>query len=153
MDIRRQLGLVIGFGYAAELAALFLPVRIPAGVLGILFVFCALRLGLVRPRHFGVSADFISAHMAFFFLPLAAAILQNYPAIRPVIVQVTLVCVLSTLVTFTVSYGTVRLLRIIMPPGKSLPPGGDGRSVKPASPAGPPAPPRTEAPAPRRGRG
>jgi holin-like protein len=129
MEIIRQLGLVIGFGYAGELAALFLPVRIPAGVLGIIFVFAALSLGLVRPRHFGATAGFISANMAFFFLPLAAAILQNYPAIRPMIIRVTLVCVLSTLITFAVSYGTVRFFRVIMGKGESLPrAAGEGRA-------------------------
>jgi hypothetical protein len=58
--------------------------------------------------------------MAFFFLPLAASVLQNYQAVSPVLFQVIAVCLISTLITFAVSYGTVRLLRSIM--GGSLPP-------------------------------
>jgi holin-like protein len=119
MEIIRQLGLIIGFGYAGELLAFFLPVRLPAGVLGIILVLAALATGLIKPRHLGKTADFISANMAFFFLPLAVAILQNYEAIRPVLIKVIAVCLISTLITFAVSYGTVRILRIVLEKRKS----------------------------------
>jgi holin-like protein len=122
MEIIKELGLIIAFGYAGELAARFLPIRLPAGVLGIVLVFAVLSLGILRPRHFGKTADFISAHMAFFFLPLAVSILQNYQAVSPVLFQLITICVVSTLITFAVSYATVRFLRIIMGRGGSLPP-------------------------------
>ncbi|MDR1444336.1 MAG: CidA/LrgA family protein [Treponema sp.] len=114
MEIIRQLGLIIVFGYAGEVLAQFLPLKLPAGVLGILLVFGALGVGIIRPRHFGKTADFISANMAFFFLPLAVSVLQNYQAISPVLFQVLAVCLISTLVTFAVSYAAVRFLRVIM---------------------------------------
>jgi holin-like protein len=128
MEIIRQLGLIIGFGYAGEVLSQILPplFRLPAGVLGILLVFSALALGIVRPRHFGKTADFISANMAFFFLPLAVSVLQNYPAIAPVLFQVLAVCLISTLITFAVSYAAVRFLRIFiggrLPPAPAAPP-------------------------------
>jgi holin-like protein len=130
MEIIKELGLIIAFGYAGELAARFLPIKLPAGVLGIVLVFAALSLGILRPRHFGKTADFVSANMAFFFLPLAVSILQNYQAVSPVLFQLIALCVISTLITFAVSYATVRLLRNIMGKGGSLPP---------AAPATPPA--------------
>jgi holin-like protein len=119
MEIVTQLGLIIGFGYAGELAARFLPLRLPAGVLGIVFVFISLSFHITKPRQFGKTADFISAHMGFFFLPLAVSVLQNYPAIAPVLFQLIAICVISTLITFAVSYGTVRLLRIALGRGKN----------------------------------
>jgi holin-like protein len=121
MEIIRQLGLIIGFGYAGELLAFVLPVRLPAGVLGLLLVIAALALGWIKPRHLGATADFISANMAFFFLPLSVAILQNYEAIRPVLLEIVIICLVSTLITFTVSYGTVRILRIALSKKKTMP--------------------------------
>jgi holin-like protein len=123
MEIIIQLGLIIGFGYAGELAARLLPFRFPAGVLGIILVFVSLSFRITRPRQFGKTADFISAHMGFFFLPLAVSILQNYRAVAPVLFQFVAVCVISTLITFAVSYGAVRLLRIVLEQGKTPPAG------------------------------
>ncbi|MDR1970377.1 MAG: CidA/LrgA family protein [Treponema sp.] len=113
MEIIRQLGLIIAFGFAGELGSYFLPVHLPAGVLGIVLVYAALSLRLMQPRHLGRTADFISANMAFFFLPLAVSVLQNYQAISPILIQVVVICVISALITFAVSYATVRLLRIM----------------------------------------
>jgi holin-like protein len=152
MEIIRELGLIIGFGFAGELAARILPIRLPAGVLGIILVFTVLSLDILRPRHFGKTADFISANMAFFFLPLAVSVLQNYQAVSPVLMQLIVICIVSTLITFAVSYGTVRLLRIIMGKGGSLPPAfiktrrrfysgpplSGGAAGPPAAPATPP---------------
>jgi holin-like protein len=117
MEIIRQLGLVIAFGYAGEVLASLLPVRLPAGVLGLLIVIIALALGLIKPRHLGATADFISANMGLFFLPLAVTIPQNFDAIHPILFPLLIICLVSTLFTFAVSYGTVRILRIIL--GKS----------------------------------
>jgi holin-like protein len=114
MEIIIQLGLIIGAGYAGELLAQLLPVRLPAGVLGLSLVFAALSLRVVKPRHFGKTADFISAQMGFFFLPLAVSVLQNYQAISPVLLRIIAICVISTLITFIASYGAVRLLRMVM---------------------------------------
>ncbi|MDR0640895.1 MAG: CidA/LrgA family protein [Treponema sp.] len=114
MEIIAQLGFIIGVGYAGELLARLLPVRLPAGVLGIILVFTALSLRLVKPRRFGKTADFISAQMGFFFLPLSVSVLQNYQAISPVLFQIIVICAISTLITFAASYGAVRLLRVVM---------------------------------------
>jgi holin-like protein len=114
MDIIIQLGFIIAAGYAGELLAPFLPVRLPAGVLGIVLVFTVLSLRLIKPRHFGKTADFISAQMGFFFLPLSVSVLQNYRALSPALFQIIAVCAISTLITFAVSYSAVRLCRIVM---------------------------------------
>jgi holin-like protein len=86
----------------------------PASVLGLLLMLAALGLKLVKPDHLGATADYLSANMGFFFLPAAAAILENYEYAAPVLVQVILICIISTVLTFFVTYGTVRLFRIIL---------------------------------------
>ncbi|MDR0399449.1 MAG: CidA/LrgA family protein [Treponema sp.] len=134
MEIIRELGLIIGLGYAGELASRLLPVRLPAGVLGIILVFSALSLGVLRPRYFGKAADFISANMAFFFLPLAVSILQNFNVISPLLFRLIAICVISTLVTFAASYGTVRLFRLILGKGDPASPAAGSPHAGGASP-------------------
>jgi holin-like protein len=59
--------------------------------------------------------------MGFFFLPLAVSVLQHYQVISPALFQIIAICVISTLVTFAVSYGVVRFFRIVMGDGEGAP--------------------------------
>ncbi|MDR3192394.1 MAG: CidA/LrgA family protein [Treponema sp.] len=121
MEILRQLGLILAFGFASEVIARYVPVGLPAGVLGILLVLAALGAKILKPEHFGKTADFVSGNMAFFFLPLAVTILQNYESIRPILLLFTGVCIITTVITFAAAYGTVRFLRRLLSGGKGVP--------------------------------
>jgi holin-like protein len=114
MEILRQLGLILGFGFASEIIARRIPVGLPSGVLGILLVLAFLGAKILKPRHFGKTADFMSANMAFFFLPLAVTVLQNYESIRPILLLFTGICIITTLFTFTATYATVYILRRLL---------------------------------------
>jgi holin-like protein len=114
MIIIRQLGIILAFAYASEVLARLIPIALPSGVLGILLLLLALGLRLLKPEHLGQSADFLSANMAFFFLPLSVAILQNFDAIRPVVLRLFGICMVCTIITFAVTYATVRFFRVIL---------------------------------------
>jgi holin-like protein len=115
MRILGQLALILAFGYGGEILAYYLPLGMPPSVLGLFLMLAALGTGLLKPRHLGETADFLSGHMAFFFLPAAVTILENFPVFRPVLVQFILICFAGTAVTFAVTYGTVRLIRVLLP--------------------------------------
>ncbi|MFP3041498.1 CidA/LrgA family protein [Treponema primitia] len=114
MRILRQLGLILAFGFLGEIISHYLPLGMPASVLGMVLMLTALGLRLVKPEHLGETGDFLSANMAFFFLPAAVTVLENYGYIQPVVVQLFLIAIISTMVTFFVTYGTVRLSRMIL---------------------------------------
>jgi holin-like protein len=114
MQILRQLGIILFFGFLGEILSYYSPFAMPASVLGLLLMLAALGLKLVKPEHLGATGDYMSANMGFFFLPAAATILENYEFVAPVLAQVILICVVSTLLTFFATYGTVRFFRIIL---------------------------------------
>jgi holin-like protein len=114
MRILRQLGLILGFGFLGEIISYRLPVGMPASVLGMVLMLAALGIKLVKPEHLGETADFLSANMAFFFLPAAVTVLENYGHIQPVVVQLILIVIISTVGTFFITYGTVRFSRMIL---------------------------------------
>jgi holin-like protein len=118
MRILRQLGLILFFGFLGEIASFYLPLGMPASVLGMVLMLAALGLGFLKPEHLGATADYLSANMAFFFLPAAVTILENYRYIRPVVLQLLLICIISTVTTFFITYGTVRLFRMLLSRGK-----------------------------------
>jgi holin-like protein len=114
MEILRQLGLILAFGFASEIVARNIPAGLPSGVLGILLVLAALGAKILKPDHFGKTADFMSANMAFFFLPLAVTVLQNYESIRPILLLFAGICIITTVITFAVTYATVHFLRQLL---------------------------------------
>jgi holin-like protein len=114
MHILRQLGLILAFGFLGEIISHYLPLGMPASVLGMILMLVALGIKLVKPEHLGVTAGFLSANMSFFFLPAAVTVLENYGYIQPVLIKLLLIVLISTVVTFFLTYGTVRLFRMIL---------------------------------------
>jgi putative effector of murein hydrolase LrgA (UPF0299 family) len=52
--------------------------------------------------------------MSFFFLPAAASVLENFGVLKRALPRFILICLAGMLVTFGVTYGTVRLIRVLM---------------------------------------
>jgi holin-like protein len=114
MRIIKQLGVILAFGFAGEVLACIFPIGMPASVLGLLIMLACLGFRLLKPEHLGETADFLSANMAFFFLPAVALVLNNFDAIQGVVLKLLAICILCTFFTFAVTYGTVRLFQIIL---------------------------------------
>ena len=114
MRFIKQLCLILAFAFAGEIFARLVPGGLPASVMGMLFMLAALGLKLLKPEHIGECSDFLSGIMAFFFLPAAATIIQNFALILPVLWQLLFIGIVCTFFTFFASYGTTRLLRILL---------------------------------------
>jgi len=103
----------MAFAFAGDLIVRLLPGRLPAIVMGMLLMLIALGLKLLKPEHIKECSDFLGGIMAFFFVPLAITVLQNYEMILPVLAPILFIVVACTFITFFVSYGTFRLLSIL----------------------------------------
>jgi holin-like protein len=114
MRILRQIAVIFAFGYAGEALSRFIPIGFPASVWGLLLMLVFLGLRILKPRHLEETAQFLSANMAFFFLPAAVTIFENFGVVRPVLFRFILICAAATAVTFSVTYGTVRAVRLLM---------------------------------------
>lgn len=111
MKMLSQLAVILGLAYAGHLLAAGLGVPLPASVIGILLLLIALRTGRLAESRVEGAANFLTANMAFFFLPSAVEIIGNVEAVRPVLFRLILVCVLSTAATFFAAYGAVCALQ------------------------------------------
>ena len=110
----KQLGLILAFAFAGEIFVRLVPGGLTATIIGQLLMLAALGLKLLKPEHIRECADFLSGIMAFFFLPAATTIINNFPLIKPVLWQLVFIGVICTFCTFFVTYGTVRVLRILL---------------------------------------
>jgi len=114
MRFIKQLGIILAFAFSGDLVVRLVPGRLPAVVMGMVLMLIALGLKLLKPEHITECADFLGGIMAFFFVPLSVTIIQNYEAILPVLAPIILIVVVCTFITFFVSYGTFRLLHILL---------------------------------------
>ena len=110
----KQLGIIFAFAFAGEIFVRLMPGGLPATVMGLLFMLTALWIKLLKPEHISDCAGFLSGIMAFFFLPAAVTIIQNADLILPVLWKFIFIGVITTFFTFFVTYGTVRLLRLML---------------------------------------
>ena len=109
----KQLCIILAFAFAGEFIVRIVPGRLPAIVTGMVLMLIALGLKLLKPEHIKECSDFLGSIMAFFFAPSAAAILQNFKTIMPVIAQFIFIVVVCTIITFFVTYGTFRILHTL----------------------------------------
>jgi holin-like protein len=114
MRILRQIAIIFAFGYAGEALSRFVPIGFPASVWGLLLMLVFLGLRILKPPYLEETAQFLGANMAFFFLPAAVTILENFGVLRPVLFRFIVICIAGTAVTFAVTYSTVRLIRLLM---------------------------------------
>ena len=114
MHFITQLGLIFAFTMAGEIFVRFVPGGLPATVMGMFFMFIALETKLLKPKHIQRCSEFLSGIMAFFFLPAVATVIQNFALIQPGLWQLLFIGTFCSFFTFFVTYGTVRILRILL---------------------------------------
>ncbi|MDR2509303.1 MAG: CidA/LrgA family protein [Spirochaetaceae bacterium] len=111
MNILKQLAIILVFCLMGEALARALPLKLPAGVWGIALLFTAFSVKLLSPKTIEKTSNYLLSNMGLFFLPPAVAIVEQFELLRSVIVRFAAVAVLTTVITFLVTYGTVSLAR------------------------------------------
>lgn len=103
MKIIKQIGIIFTVCWLSQLIAEFLPFDFPASVIGMIFLFTCLFIGILRIEHVQVKSDFLLENMAFFFIPAGVSIINYFDVLKNSVVQLLVICVVSTIVTFAVT--------------------------------------------------
>lgn len=114
MRLFGQFAIILCFSYAGHLLANGLSVPLPSSVIGLVLLVAALRLRLLPEKWIADTAHFLSANMAFFFLPLSVEIVENYDHVKDVFAKLMFIAIVSTVVTFAASYSATRFLQRLM---------------------------------------
>lgn len=108
MKIILQIGIVLGICLLGEGIKMFLPFPFPAGIISMILLFILLCTGCLKREHVNEKSNFLLQNMAFFFIPAGVGILSNYDALKGSILPLFAVCLLTTVITFTVTVFTVK---------------------------------------------
>jgi holin-like protein len=100
MKILKQFGVIFGVCWVSLVIEHYLPFSFPASVIGmILLLLCLLQ----------EKADFLLGNMAFFFVPAGVSIINYFDILKSTVLQLLVICVVSTIVTFAVTAYVVTL--------------------------------------------
>ena len=115
MKIIRQVGIIFFVCWASQALEALLPFDFPASVIGMLLLLALLFSGALKVDHIREKSDFLLSNMAFFFIPAGVSIINYLDILENALVQLIVICAVSTVITFVVTAYTVtftmRLLR------------------------------------------
>jgi len=113
MRIIRQIFTILAFFILGELAqagisALFPAVFLPGTVLGMLFLLIALFTKLVPMNHVETVGSFLTANMAFFFIPAAVSVLEYLDLLQAHLWKILLIIFAGVFISFFAVAASVR---------------------------------------------
>ena len=73
-------------------------------------LFLLLCTGALKLRQIEDAAELLTKNMAFFFIPAGVGILEQLPLLLENLGPLAVICVVTTVLTFAASSGTVRLV-------------------------------------------
>lgn len=91
-----------------------LPIDFPASVIGMILLFALLVFRVLKVEHIREKSDFLLANMAFFFVPAGVSIINYFDVLKSSVVQLLLICLFTTVLTFAATAGSIRLTLKLM---------------------------------------
>lgn len=108
-----QFGIIMLFFYVGQYLSQLIVrwMVIPASIIGMLLLFMALLLGLVKLAYVESVSRFFLKNMGFFFIPLGVSLIDSYVDIKPILWQVSLLLVISNILVMGI---TARVVEWVM---------------------------------------
>lgn len=94
--------------YISEIISSFIV--IPGSIIGMLLLYVALILNIVKLSFIEETSQFFLNNMGFFFVPLGASIIESYILIQSIIWEVFLILILSNILVMGLTAKIVELL-------------------------------------------
>lgn len=107
MKIIKQIGIIFTVCWVSLVIEKILPFAFPASVIGMILLLICLMTGILKMEHIQEKADFLLENMAFFFIPAGVSIINYFDVLKNSVIQLIVICVVSTVVTFAVTAYTV----------------------------------------------
>lgn len=106
-----QFLIILGFTLIGEALQRLIPLPIPASVYGLVLLFLALCLRIVKVEHVKETGSFLISLLPFLFVSHVVGIVEHWEAIRPQLLPICLLIVATTVLVFGVSGSLAQLFR------------------------------------------
>ena len=116
MKIVTQVGIIFSICWISQIIEKLLPFSFPASVIGMILLFILLCVHILKVDHIREKSDFLLENMAFFFIPAGV---NYFDVLKNWVVQLIVICVVSTVVTFAVTAYSMKFVLYLMQKKKS----------------------------------
>ena len=103
MKYLSQFLIIMAISFLGEVLNFLIPVAIPASVYGIVLLFTALCLGIVKVEQVKDVGGFLSSILPILFVPPVVGILENWALIKGSVLAIFVLSLLTTVTTFFLS--------------------------------------------------
>lgn len=110
MKVTLQISIILFICLVGEGISSILPFAFPGSVISMILLFLLLISKGLKVEHIEKKTDFLLQNMAIFFIPAGVGIMKYVDIIKSSIVQLLIVSVLTTFLTFTAAAFTVKLV-------------------------------------------
>jgi holin-like protein len=113
MKIVKQIGIVFAVCWISQVVSRFLPFTFSASIIGMILILVLLLAGILRVEHIQDKSSFLLSNMAFFLIPAGVSVINYFELIGRNILILVFICVVSTIVTFSVTAFTVKAMLLL----------------------------------------
>lgn len=110
MKLLRQFLIILLLSLVGEGLHTLLPLPVPASVYGLVLMLLCLCTGLLRLDQVDRAADFLIEIMPVMFVPAAVGLTESWGQLRPVLVPVLVIMVLTTVLVMVVTGHVTQLI-------------------------------------------
>ena len=103
MKYLRQICLILLFCFLGELCRYLIPLAIPASIYGMVLLFGALALKIVRIESVRQTGFFLTSILSLLFVAPMVQLMDFWPVLRPVLIPTLVICLAGTIIVFAVS--------------------------------------------------
>ena len=106
MKYIRQFLIILLISFLGELLKYIIPLSVPASIYGMVLMFLALELKILKVSDVKETSTFLIEIMPLMFVPAGVGLLDSWEALQPIWVHVVIITLISTVVVMGVS-GTI----------------------------------------------
>ena len=103
MKYLRQFGLVLLFSLLGELCRYFIPFPIPASIYGMVLLFAALGLKIIKLPAISDAGGWLVSILPILFVAPAVNLLSSWDALKEAIVPILVIMIATTIIVFAVA--------------------------------------------------
>lgn len=103
MKYIRQFAIILTISFLGEVLKSLIPLSIPASIYGLVLMLAALCTGIIKLDSVKESAKFLVEVMPLMFIPAAVGLTESWGIIRPALVPILVLTLVSTVLVMAVS--------------------------------------------------